>query len=750
MTLRRTRDFSDSYRSRHVGHTGRAPRARSDRPASLATRSRTALAILLAASMALVAGESAAQQTAASKARPAAAAKGLTTDAVLGAPFPSEISAAPRGGAIAWVVNERGARNVWVAEPPAYQGRRLTDYTADDGQELGQLAWSSDGRTIVYVRGGSPNRAGENPNPTSDLGGADQALWRVPVAGGEPARIASGTSPAASPTGGVVAFVQRGQIALAPLSGGEAKPIGHVRGGASSLRWSPDGDRLAFSSGRGDHALIGVYDVARKAVSWLAPSTDQDVSPTWSPDGKRIAFIRVPSSAEGAFFGPNRDDPPWSIVVADVATGEGRTIWRATPGAGSVFYPLQVEEQLFWGAGDRIVFPWEKDGWQHIYSVPAEGGDAKLLTPGEFEVQQATLTSDRGAIIYASNQGDIDRRHLWRVGVSGGAAAAVTSGRGIEWSPVVTSAGEIALLHSGALRPATAALLDGGKFRELAPAMLAGYPAESEFVEPEQVIYRSADGMPVHAQLFRPRNARAGEKHPALVFVHGGPSRQMMLGFHPMDFYHYSYALNQYFASKGYVVLAINFRSGIGYGMKFREAEHYGATGASEVKDVLGAGLYLQGRADVDPDRVGIFGGSYGGYLTAQALARASDMFKAGVDYAGVHDWNAIHEFYVPSYNPRDNPEEAAVAREASPIAWVDRWRSPVLLIHADDDRNVPFSETVTMVSRLRERGVEVEEIVFPDEVHDMVMYRNLLAYANATDEFLGRHLMRKGERAGR
>ena len=747
MRLRLTRHLPNDRGTRRGRCTPIAARA-----------ARAAIAMLLATSIGIGSDTLAAQQTATAnakanataKARPAAAAKGLTADAVLSSPFPSEISAAPKGGAIAWVVNERGARNVWVAEAPAYQGRRLTNYTADDGQELGQLAWSSDGRTLVYVRGGSPNRSGERPNPTSALEAPEQALWRIALAGGEPVRIADGTSPTTSPVGDMVAFVQRGQIALAPISSGEAKPIGHVRGRSSSLRWSPDGSRLLFSSGRGDHGIIGIYDVARKAVSWLAPSTDQDVAPTWSPDGKRVAFIRVPSSAEGGFFGPNREDPPWSIVVADVATGTGRTIWRATPGAGSAFHPLQVDDQLFWGAGDRIVFPWEKGGWQRLYSVSAAGGDAKLLTPGEHEVQQATLTADRAAVIYGSNLGDIDRRHLWRVGVNGGTPEALTTGRGIEWSPALTSSGEIALLHSGARRPATAALLAGGKLRELAPDILAGYPAESEFVEPEQIIFRAADGMAIHGQLFRPRDARTGEKHPALIFVHGGPPRQMMLGFHPMDFYHYSYALNQYLASKGYVVLSVNYRSGIGYGMEFREAEHYGATGASEVQDVLGAGLYLQSRADVDPERVGIFGGSYGGYLTAQALARASDMFKVGVDYAGVHDWNAIHEFYVPSYNVRDNPEEATIAREASPIAWVDRWRSPVLMIQADDDRNVPFSETVTIVAALRERGVEVEELVFPDEVHDMLMYRNLLAYANATEEFLSRHLMQKVEKADR
>jgi dipeptidyl aminopeptidase/acylaminoacyl peptidase len=671
--------------------------------------------------------------------------RALTIEAVLSAPFPSEIRAAPAGGAIAWVVNERGARNIWVAEPPAYRGHRLTAYTADDGQELSQLAWARDGRTIVYVRGGSPSESGEAPNPTSDLAGQEQAVWRIALGGGPPVRVGAGTEPAVSPVGDLVAFRQRGQIVLASLgedARGAAKPIGHIRGAASHLRWSPDGRKLAFSSRRGDHAFIGVYDSAERTVTWLAPSVAQDVSPVWSPDGRRIAFIRIPSGAGEVFFGPARAAAPWSIVVADVATGSARTIWRAEPGAGSVFHEVSADDELFWGAGDRIVFPWERDGWTHLYAVPATGGEAAvLLTPGEHEVHDVMLTPDRTALLYSSNQGDIDRRHLWRVPVSGGAPVAVTRGQGIEWSPVVTSAGVVALLHSGARRPATAAIVMRGELRELAPDLLAGYPDEASFVEPEAVIYRAADGLPIHAQLFRPSDARPGERRPALVFVHGGPVRQMLLGFHPMDFYHSAYALNQYFASRGYVVLSINYRSGIGYGMVFREAERYGAAGASEVQDVLGAGLYLAARPDVDPRRIGIFGGSYGGYLTAQALARASDLFAAGVDYAGVHDWNALREVYEPSFRAGEHPDAAAVAHEASPIAWVDRWRSPVLLIHADDDRNVPFSETVRLAGALRSRGVEVEELILADEVHDILLYRNLLRYAHATDEFLSRHL---------
>ena len=129
-------------------------------------------------------------------------------------------------------------------------------------------------------------------------------------------------------------------------------------------------------------------------------------------------------------------------------------------------------------------------------------------------------------------------------------------------------------------------------------------------------------------------------KHPALVFMHGGSRRQMLLGWHYMDYYNNAYAMNQYLASQGYVVLSINYRSGIGYGLNFREAINYGASGASEFNDVEGAGLYLRTRADVDPARIGLWGGSYGGYLTALGLARASNLFAAGVDFHGVHDWS--------------------------------------------------------------------------------------------------------------
>ena len=195
-----------------------------------------------------------------------------------------------------------------------------------------------------------------------------------------------------------------------------------------------------------------------------------------------------------------------------------------------------------------------------------------------------------------------------------------------------------------------------------------------------------------------------------MIFVHGGPQRQMLLGYHYRHFYHLAYGVNQWLASKGYVVMSVNYRSGIGYGRSFRTAPNTGGRGNAEYRDVLAAGKYLQTRPDVDPNRIGIWGLSYGGVLTAQALARNSDIFKVGVDLAGVHLWGS-------SIDPE------SVSFQSSAIGAIEKWKSPVLLVHGDDDRNVAFSQTTGLVQLLRAHNVYHELIVFPDDVHDSLLY---------------------------
>ena len=670
----------------------------------------------------------------------AAQSQRFTIEQVTGAPFAQSMTTA--GGTLAWVHNTKGARNVWVATTPNLQGRQLTSYDQDDGQEIEEVEVSPDGKMVFYVRGGGANRRGEIPNPTSDPAGQEQALWRVAVAGGAPTKVGIGTNPSVSPKGDLVAFLHAGQVWTAPVAGGaEARQLFKARGNAANLVWSPDGSRLAFTSARGDHAFIGVYDLGAKVIHFLAPSVDRDGAPVWSPDGRRIAFTRIPAGFDPPLFGPIRESPPWSIQVVDLASGERRQVWRASDGKGSAIHGIEGP-MLSWAAGDRLVFPWERDGWAHLYSVAAAGGEATLLTPGDGEVEYFTLSPDGQSIVYNANIGDIDRRHLARVGVAGGPSTPLSSGTGLEWAPQVLPDGRtIGYLCSDARTPAHAAVLADGRGRALAPQSIpADFPSKA-LVEPKQVIFSAADGLTIHGQLFLPADLKPGEKRPGIVFFHGGSRRQMLLGFHYMFYYHGTYAMNQWLANQGYVVLSVNYRSGIGYGMEFREALNYGATGASEYNDVLGAGLYLKGRPEVDGDRIGLWGGSYGGYLTAMGLAKSSDLFKAGVDLHGVHDWNAGIQNFVPTYNPLEKPEFARLAFESSPLRWVDTWRSPVLLIHGDDDRNVNFNETVRLVTALRRQGVEPEQLVFPDEIHDLLRFESWTRAFKAAGDFFGRKL---------
>ena len=518
----------------------------------------------------------------------------------------------------------------------------------------------------------------------------------------------------------------------------------HGRGGLGSLEWSPDGKCLAFASRRGDHGFVGVYSFADQSLKYLDPSTEIDREPVWSPDSRAIAFVRIPPDTSGVDFKPRRSAQPWSIVVADVATGDGRVVWHAHEGQGSVFHETESEKQLFWSAGNHVVFPWEGNGWVHLYSVATSGGDATELTPGNFEVDYVAFSKDRKTLVYSSNQDDIDRRHLWQVAADGGSPKELTHGEGLEIIPVVGPDGTVAVLRSDVHVPIRPAVVGrGGELTDLAPQMVpADFPG-AKLVTPQQVIFSAADGMQIHGQLFLPASASDGKKHPAIVFFHGGSRRQMLLGWHYMDYYSNAYGMNQYLASLGYIVLSVNYRSGIGYGLNFREALNYGAAGASEFNDVQGAGLYLRSRADVDGAKIGVWGGSYGGYLTGLALARASDMFAAGVDFHGVHDWNLELDNWQPNYNPDSDPQAARIAWESSPLASVKTWRSPVLLIQGDDDRNVQFSQTVRLAAALRAQGTPFEEHVFPDEIHGFLLERSWITAYGLTADFFNRHLKR-------
>ena len=481
-----------------------------------------------------------------------------TLDEILSSPFPSSLTAAPRSPKVAWVFNDRGGRDIWVAEGPDYSGRPVTELTSDDGQVITSLTWSPSGRRIAFVRGGSPNAGGELPNPKMDPQGVEQAVYVLSLSEDETRRIDDGRAPLFSADGQTLLYLKKGKIWTAPLSrsrrgiSAESAQLIDGRGSFDSLELSPDGSRLAFVSSRGVYSFVGVYDFRHRTLRYLDPGVDRDISPVWSPDSSSVAFVRLPARLGTRIFGPVPEGPPWSIRIADASPTsdfKGIEVWRAEAGAGSVFRAVVADQQLFWTGDNHLVFPWELDGWTHLYALPLNGGAPRLLTPGAFEVESVALTPDRSSVVYSSNEGDIDRRHLWSVGARGGRPTQLTRGDGIEHGPTPIIDGAIAFLSSNGTRPLQPTVLQGEEVRRL--------------------------------------------------------------------------------------------------------------------------------------------------------------------------------------------------AFESSPLATVDTWRSPVLLIHGDDDRNVPFLETVELVEKLRERDVEVELLVFPDEVHGFLTHDHWLEAFRRASEFFERHLGR-------
>jgi dipeptidyl aminopeptidase/acylaminoacyl peptidase len=684
---------------------------------------------------------------------PQAFASGFTIPQILGAPFASGIVASRDVRAFAWVSDARGARNVWLAVGASangsFEAHPLTHYTADDGLEIADLAFVPHREQLLYVRGGDfeyPDKPA--PNPAQLTAGVVQEVWLVDFRGRGARKLADGHAPVAAPDGERVLFLREGKVfSIAGRSGAKAEQLFKTRGAVGSLRFSPDGAQLAFVCKRGDHSFIGVYTFADRALRWIDASFSFDIEPRWSPDGTRLAFLRIPWTRDEVGIVAHRTGFPWSIRVAKLTDGSVTEIYRAPRGAGSVFHELSSRQQLFWSGSDRLVFPSESDGWLHLYSVAAAGGSARLLTPGAFEIEYAAANRDGSRIVYAANAGDIDRRHLWQLSTADGHLEQLSRGAGIETQPVVlTDGATVAFLRADARIPAHAAVLapDEPTADFMAEGLPRDFPA-ADLVEPKPIDLPERAGIAAHGVLFVPPGGVGGTRHPAVVFLHGGPIRQMLPAWHYRHYYSNAYAMNQYLASRGYVVLALNYRAGIGYGLDFREADGVGAAGASEYNDVLAAADFLRARADVDPARIGLWGGSYGGYLTALGLARNSDLFRAGVDLHGVHDWYhdtlATDHDNLPLYPPDAPPAALATALAASPISALSTWRSPVLLIQGDDDHNVAFSESVRLAEALREHDVEYQELVLPDEIHGFLRYASWVRAYQATADFLDARL---------
>ena len=668
--------------------------------------------------------------------------------------FPTELCAAASGSKIAWALDEQGKRNVYVAEGPAFTPRKLTNYLKDDGQEITSLSISGDGKWVVFVRGGDHGSNWDHSlplNPAFEPTPFHVQVGSVPFNGGETKYLSEGDAPVISPDSKTVAFIKAGQALAVPIDGSAtARMLFITRGTVGSLKYSAGDSLLLFVARRTDHSIIGIYTNAATPIKWLAPSFSFDESPYWSPDNKKVVFVRRPGAGGAPDSLLVKKHIPWSIYTAEVTTGKATLLWKAPATLRGSIPTTDGGYNLHWAANDRIVFLSYQDGWPHLYSIAANGGKETLLTPGNFMCEHITLSADKKYLTFSANTGndkqDMERRHAAKVSVDKADMQVLTNGSGLEWAPVLTNDNNtLAFISATAQQPPLPAImqLNAGSNtiqllgQELAPA---NFPKD-KLVIPTKVIFKSADGVTVHADLFLPTGG--GNKKAAIVYVHGGPPRQMLLGWHYSDYYSNAYASNQYLASLGFVVLSVNYRLGIGYGYEFHKPKNAGAAGASEYMDIKAAGEWLQKQVFVDAKKIGIYGGSYGGYLTAMALAKDSKLFAAGVDIHGVHDWasrSGLLTAYANKYEKAPDMDKALkTAWLSSPVPYINTWKSPVLIIHADDDRNVQFNESVDLINRLQKQQVPYETIMIADDTHHWMKWENAVTVYGAVADFFVR-----------
>ncbi len=624
---------------------------------------------------------------------------------------------------IAWINQQGGATQLLAATGPHYQQAIvITAAAPNDGQPVEALSISANGQWLAWDRGGVGDPAGSGAL-------TERGVW---VAGPDNSlcRLGEGGRPTLSPANDRVAWMARGRLLVAPLNRDceamKAMATEIASGGVVAPLWSPDGAALAFEQPIGRARRIGVW--ASGALRWLDNAAQLDVGPAWSPDSRKVAFLRI-DPTDDALANQFDEDPPsrFSVMVMSAEDLKPTPVWTS-PGADGFArqWRSRTTAPVMWLNADHLGFLSEHAGWQHIYRVSLTGEPVTDLTPGPCETDYADVAN--GQLITSDNCDGVDGRTLRRIDTAGIGRLNLSQKAGVGVQPFLFN-GARSIVYRVASGPVqTVEVRTGDTLSQ--PQSPAADPFDG--IATESVVIKTADGLTLNGQLYRPKDQRP---HAALIFLHGGPQRQTFLAGAPSAFYSRFGWMNRALARRGYVVLQLNYRSGNGQGRDFRRIRGVARNGAAEFKDVLAARGWLAGRGDVNAHRIGLWGDSWGGWLTSLSLARRSDLFASGVVISGVYDLSQT------SFGPLLNPQAREMAKASSAAGSIETWRSPVLIVHGGMDNTVSFKQAQALEAALKAHKQPVETLYFPREGHAFQLEKDWSELFDRASEFLDRTL---------
>jgi dipeptidyl aminopeptidase/acylaminoacyl peptidase len=682
----------------------------------------------------------------------------LTIEQLIDIKHPTDPLWSPDGKHVVFTWDRAGVSNLYVSNAEGH-GQPVALTFFPEGQ-VGEAFWSHDSQTVYFPHNGD--------------------LWQVAIGGGAPKPV--WTTPAheseivPSPDGIRVAFVRRStevaegavhksELVLRSLADGSESLVAQDNASITRPIWSPDGASLAYTAGfetinhdetpsySGRKIIYRIWEYVPGQIFAVKIAGGQPVVIGTPGEYGGLAWI---DATHLVFDGESKDFKKYSIYVVDTADGKPHSIHDIT-------------EEKFWSIpdwGEAGAQPWpspdgkwvaflsDEDGWDHLYVMASTGGEAVQITKGHFEAWRPAWSHDSTRIAFDANEADRPGdRHLGIANINGDPSRAtvtyVTAGNGTNIEPHWSADDKyLVYQHTDTRNSAdffTIEAKSNSKPVRLSDSMPAGLD-KSQFVEPQFVRFPGADGKPVPGWLFVPKNLDHSKKNPAIIWIHGDGVNQNYDGWHVQRNYAVYYSFHQYLLQQGYVVFAPDYRGSIGYGRDWRNGVHLDV-GGKDAKDAWMSAYYLKTLPYVDPDRIGVWGLSYGGFFTLIAMTDQPKLFRAGVDVAGVVDYvmyysDPYHGDWTGSRigTPEQNPQ---VYANASPISHIDRLERPLLVLHGTSDVNVPYLESVWLIDEALKKGKGklLSYMMYPGEFHYFTRAHILLDAWHRVDDFFAYHL---------